>query len=231
MAQIFISHSQADRDIKEFFERAFAITKVKAVFVEYESYEPPAGLYIQKQINDSSVIFLLLGSNVERLAHTKIWIGTETGLAQQAQKEIWVFEPFQQPCNVPVPFVTHYLPYLQTDQALQYIKSIVNSYDDSSSLEALVRGGALGALDGSALAEDPKKKDGAVLGAIVGALFESWRSDPSHSRPMGTPITCGHPNCGTTYRLHGMPLSFQCPVCKQPLTVDWETVYRPEAGA
>ena len=129
-----------------------------------------------------------------------------------------------------MPFVTHYLPYLQTDQAFQYIISIINSYDDSSSLEALVRGGALGALGGTALADDPNKKDGAVLGAIVGALFESWRSDPSHSRPLGTPITCGHPNCGTTYRLHGMPQSFHCPVCRQLLTVNWETALRPEAG-
>ena len=72
MAQIFVSHSQADRDIKAFFERAFAITKVRAVFVEYESYEPPAGPYIQGQINGSSAMFLLLGPNVERLAHTKI---------------------------------------------------------------------------------------------------------------------------------------------------------------
>ena len=230
MAQIFISHSQADRDIKAFFERAFATTKVKAVFVEYESYEPPAGPYIQRQIIDSSAMFLLLGPNVEGLAHTKIWIGTETGLAQQAQKEIWVFELFQQPCNVPVPFVTHYLPYLQTDQAFQYVKAIINSYDDSSSLEALVRGGALGALGGAALAEDAKKKEGTVLGAIVGAVFESWRSDPSHSRPMGTSITCGHSNCRTTYRLHGMPTSFHCPVCSQSLTANWKTILRPEPG-
>jgi hypothetical protein len=228
VAQIFISHSQADKDIKAFFERAFAITKVRGVFVEYESYEPPAGPYIQGQINDSRAMFLLLGPNVERLAHTKIWIGTETGLAQQAQKEIWVFEPFQQQCDVPVAFVTHYLPYLQTDQAFQYIVAIIKSYDDSSSLEALVRGGALGAFGGAALAEDTKKTEGTVLGAIAGAVFESWRSDPSRSRPMGTPITCGHLNCRNTYRLHGMPISFRCPVCSQQLTANWEAILRPE---
>jgi hypothetical protein len=88
-------------------------------------------------------MFLLLGPNVENLAHTKVWIGSETGVAQQAQKEIWVFEPLQQPCDVPVPFITNYVPYAQTDQAFQYIRAIVNSYDDSAALEALVRGGAL----------------------------------------------------------------------------------------
>jgi len=227
MAQIFISHSQADRDIKAFFERVFAITKVRAVFVEYESYEPPAGPYIQRQITDSTAMFLLLGPNVEKLAHTKVWIGSETGVAQQAQKAIWVFEPFQQPCNVPVPFVTHYVPYVQTDQAFQYIRAIVNSYDDSAAIEALVRGGVLGAAGGAALAEDAKKKDAAVLGAIVGALFESWRTDSSRSRPMGIPITCGYLNCRTTYRLHGTPTSFHCPVCRRPLTADWATILKP----
>ncbi|NWF77299.1 MAG: hypothetical protein HXY36_01685 [Chloroflexi bacterium] len=227
MAQIFISHSQADRDIKTFFEGVFAITKVRAVFVEYESYEPPAGRYIQKQITDSTAMFLLLGPNVEKLAHTKVWIGSETGVAQQAQKAIWVFESFQQPCNVPVPFVTHYVPYVQTGQAFQYIRSIVNSYDDSAALEALIRGGALGAAGGASSAEDAKKKDAAVLGAIVGALFESWRTDPARSRPMGIPITCGYLNCRTTYRLHGMPTSFHCPVCRQPLTADWATILKP----
>lgn len=221
MAQIFISHSQADRDIKAFFEKVFATTKVRAVFLEYESYEPPAGPYIQRQITDSTAMFLLLGLNVEKLAHTKVWIGSETGVAQQAQKAIWVFEPFQQPCNVPVPFVTHYVPYVQTDQAFQYIRAIVSSYDDSAALEALVRGGALGAVGAVALAEDAKKKDAAVLGAIVGALFEGWRTDSSRSRPMGIPITCGYPNCKTTYRLHGTPTSFHCPVCRQPLTAEW----------
>lgn len=227
MAQVFISHSKADSGIKAFFEKAFAISKVRAVFVEYESYEPPAGPYIQKQINESSAMFLLLGPNVERLAHTKVWIGTETGLAQQAQRAIWVFEPVQQPTNVPVPFVTHYVPYVDTDQAFQYIKTIINSYDDSAALEALIRGGTLGAAGGATVADDAKKKDGALLGAIVGALFESWRTDPSHSRPMGVPITCGYQNCRTTFRVHGMPISFYCPVCRRELTANWETIFNP----
>jgi len=87
-------------------------------------------------------------------------------VAQQAQKAIWVFEPFPDPCNIPVPYVTHYVTYVQTDEAFQYIGATVNSYDDSAALEAFVRGGALGAAGGAALAEDSKKKDAALPGTM-----------------------------------------------------------------
>lgn len=221
MAQIFISHSQADTNIKALFERSFAVTKVRATFVEYESYQPPPGPYIQAEINNSVALFVLQGPHVEQRAHTKVWIASEVGIAQQAQREIWVFEPINQPCNVPVPFVTHYVPYLESEQAFQYIRSIVNSYDDSAQLEALVRGGVVGATGGAAIGEKGKKGGAAAIGAILGGLFETWRTDPSRNRPMGTLITCGNQICQASYRVHGEPSSFQCPVCRQDLVIDW----------
>lgn len=227
MAQIFISHSKEDKSIKSFFEKIFVGTKVKAVFVEYESYEPPPGPYIQKQINESRAMFVLLGQNVERLSHTKVWIGSETGIAQQANRAIWVFEPYQQWCRVPVPYVSHYVPYIESDQAFQYVKGIVNSYDDSAALEALIRGAGIGAGAGAVLAEDKKRKEAAIIGAFVGAAFEGWRTDPSRTRPVGTPITCANRTCRSTYRVHGGPEIFPCPVCREWLKVDWVVLQHP----
>ncbi|PXF57497.1 MAG: hypothetical protein C4B59_15200 [Candidatus Methanogaster sp.] len=36
MAQIFISHSGKDKDLRDFFSNAFAGTKVKVIFEEFE---------------------------------------------------------------------------------------------------------------------------------------------------------------------------------------------------
>jgi hypothetical protein len=224
MAQIFISHSKEDRNIKSFFEGIFAVTKVRAVFVEYESYQPPPGPYIQRQINESKAMFLLLGQNVERLSHTKVWIGSETGIAQQANKAIWVFEPFGEWRNVPIPYVLHYVPYIESDQAFQYIKDIVNSYDDSAAIEAVIRGAGLGAGAGATLVEEAKRSRAAIIGAVMGAVFESWRTDPSRTRPVGIPVTCANPSCRSTYRVHGSPEVFPCPVCRERLQVDWASL-------
>ena len=220
MSQIFISHSKEDSNIKSFFDKIFAGTNVRRVFVEYEEYAPPPGAYIQRQINESKAMFLLLSENVERLSHTKVWIGSETGVAQQCAKDIWVFEPFQRWCNVPVPYVSHYVPYEESEQSSQYIKAIVNSYDDSGSLSALVRGGGIGAGVGAGIVEK-KKTEAAIIVGVIGALYESWRTDPSRNRPMGTPIICANHKCNSTYRIHGRPEMFPCPICRNWLKMDW----------
>ncbi len=228
MAQIFISHSQADTSIRALFERAFATSNVRAVFVEYEGYSPPPGPYIQAEINSSVALFLLQGPNVERLSHTKVWIASEVGIAQQASKDIWVFEPIDQPCNVPVPFVTHYVPYAGSEQAFQYLRSVIKSYDDSAALGAVVRGGAFGVAGGALLGDEGKKGEAAAIGALAGAVFEAWRTNPSRSRPMGTPVECAYPMCRVTYRIHGIPPSFLCPVCRRPLAVNWGQLPEPQ---
>ncbi len=230
MSQIFISHSRADADIKSFFERIFAVTKVRAVFVEYEDYTPPPGPFIQAQINQSAATFILLGPHVEQLQHTKVWVASETGISQQAQKHIWVFDPANRPCNIPVPFVTHYIPYVQSDDSFQYIKAIVNSYDDSAALEAIVRGTAIGAAGGAMLADESERKNGAVVGAIFGAAIESIRSNPARFRPMGTQLSCGYPDCRALYGVHGTPPSYLCPVCRRPLDMDWGKLQLPQSA-
>ncbi len=222
MAQIFISHSKEDNRLKSFFERAFAGTKVRAVFVEYERYEPPAAAFIQRQINESKAMFLLLGKNVEKLSHTKIWVGSEAGVAQQANRDIWVFEPNQDGGDVPVPFVSHYVPFVESDQALQYLKEIINSYDDSAALEAFVRGGGLGAAAGAVLSQEKDKGGAALIGALVGGVFETVRTDPARARPVGLPVTCGSLTCRSTFRVHGVPDVFRCPVCRGWLRVNWD---------
>lgn len=68
MAQIFISHSKRDEDIKNLFLRAFRGTGVTDVYREYEN-APPSGVKaedIARDIEFSSAVFVLLSETVRR---------------------------------------------------------------------------------------------------------------------------------------------------------------------
>jgi hypothetical protein len=118
MAQIFVSHSQRDTEIIHFFLEAFAGTKVKLHLEELER-EVPSGVTaekIERDIQVSNAVFVLLSENVEKLSHTRDWINWECGTAKN--KEIWVFEPFE--ClgkiRVVVPRFNHYALFEGTEE-------------------------------------------------------------------------------------------------------------------
>jgi hypothetical protein len=121
MAQIFNSHSQRDEEIKNHFYRAFSGTSVVSVWQEYE--EPlsgPVDVVIERKIQSSSAVFVLLSENVEKLPFTRDWILWECGRA--TDKEIWVFEPYESlgKIGVVIPKFNHYVQY-ERDVSVQEV--------------------------------------------------------------------------------------------------------------
>jgi len=213
MSQIFISHSQKDQALKDFIANAFAITKVKAIFEEYEKIinGTVTADKIAEDIGNSQAVFVLLSDNIQNIPHTRDWVVWETGIAKN--KDIWVFEPFLQSglISVVTPYLKHYVLYNTNDSWLNYIRKIIESYDDSHVLPTILAAGSVGAI----LAEK-NKAEAAFLGALAGVFL----SDKSGDRPSGNPIMCT--NCSSSYSIH-LPTSvgtFRCPICNSALKLN-----------
>lgn len=212
MAQIFISHSAQDKELKDFFNQAFATS---AVYAKYEEIEQ---LYKQKvttqdidrDITLSNAMFVLLSANVDSLDHTRDWIGYEVGIAKGNQsgknRDVWVFEHVEAAGKLTkvIPNFDHYVIYDTSDVALKYVKSIVDSYDDGR----VIRNAALGAAGGAALSKEER-----LGGAIVGGLVSLIYSHLSTGRPSGIEMVCG---CLLKYQLHvpEWTTQFRCPKCR-----------------
>ena len=76
MAQIFISHSAKDVQLKNFLNSIFSGSKVTAVFEEYEKLLSGAvtAEKIQQHITASAAVFLLITENVNNIQHTRDWV-------------------------------------------------------------------------------------------------------------------------------------------------------------
>ena len=212
MAQIFVSHSQKDKDLVSFFSNAFAGTKLKAIFEEFEKIikGKVTSAHIIKDIESSKAVFVILSQNVQGIPHTRDWVIWETGVAKS--RDIWVFEPYSQfgRISIVTPYLRHYVIFDTSDDWLRYIRRIIKSYDDSHVLPTLLVTGGIGA----ALAEKDKM-GGAVLGALAGLAI----SDKSKERPTGIGVICS--NCSSSYNIH-IPQRmniFRCPVCNKYLEI------------
>lgn len=206
MSQIFNSHSQRDEVTKSFFYRAFSGTSVLPIWQEYEERPArPIDEEIERKIQASAAVFILLSENVERLPSTRDWMLWECGRA--TDKDIWVFEPYESlgKVSVVIPRFKHYMRYHRNQASRDYINSIVKSYDNSSLLGWTGAGAGIGAAISS---ED--RGGGALLGSIVGAIVESVVRPTA---PAGIPVTCL--KCSYTYRVH-IPANrgpFRCAKC------------------
>lgn len=82
MAHIFISHSGKDKDLRDFFSNAFAGTKVKAIFEEFEKIliGKVTSEQIARDIENSKAVFVILSQNVQDIPHTRDWVVCETGV-------------------------------------------------------------------------------------------------------------------------------------------------------
>jgi hypothetical protein len=138
VTKIFLSHSKADEEIRDYFLKVFAIEGVQAVSVEFEYFPPPPWSFIKNKILESDALFLLLGPNViDRGIYTQNWISFELGLACLLNKDIWVFEQFNIPVRFPVPYLNHYLLYDPKDRtSFDYIRGITRTYKVTPFLRA-----------------------------------------------------------------------------------------------
>lgn len=72
--QIFVSHSQHDKDIRMAFSEIFALAGIKPKYMEFENFYPPAWSEIKEQIKKSEAVFLLLGPNIKKSYYTENWV-------------------------------------------------------------------------------------------------------------------------------------------------------------
>jgi hypothetical protein len=130
MAKIFLSHSKADKEVRDFFLKVFGLAGVQAVSVEFEYFPSPPWQFIKDQLDSSDALFLLLGPNViDRGIYTQNWISFEIGIACQLAKEIWVFEQINAPVRFPVPYLDHYVLYdPENRDNLDYIRRVIEAY-------------------------------------------------------------------------------------------------------
>ncbi len=205
MAKIFVSHSQRDKDIIHFFLEAFAGTTVKPHLEELEK-DLPTGVtaeQIERDIQSSNAVFVLLSENVQTLEHTRDWITWECGTARN--KDIWVFEPFESlgRIRVAVPRFNHYVLFERTEEWREYLRSIIESYDDSHVIPTLAAASGGGAMLGK---ED--RGAGAAIGFFVGlaGLILHSAFKPS----FGINVICW--KCFSNYKVHRYG-SFRCAVC------------------
>ena len=208
MAQIFVSHSARHTKALEFFNKAFATANVTAKYEEIEAMV--TGKRTAQQIKDdirlSNAVFVILGEHVEKLPHTRDWVGSESGIASGANKDLWVFEALEDvpKITVVIPQLRHYVLFDYQDPWLIYLKKIIDSYDDSNVLKAIAAGAGFGGAISELLG-------GAVIGSGI-ALLMALNAQP---RPVGFPINC--PVCRSVYNVHiGVP-AMRCPVCNTRL--------------
>jgi hypothetical protein len=212
MAQIFVSHSQRDKDIIHFFLEAFAGTKVKPHLEELEK-APPTGVTaekIERDIQASNAVFVLLSGNVENLRHTRDWVNWECGIAKN--KDIWIFEPAESlgKIRVVVPRFNHYALFERNDEWRKYLLSIIESYDDSHVIPALSASTA-----GGALLNEKDRGSGAAAGFVVGlvGLILQSITKPSY----GIDVKCQV--CFSNYKIHRYG-NFRCAVCNADLVLN-----------
>ncbi len=205
MAQVFISHSKIDKDIIHFFLEAFAGTKVKPHLEELEK-DPPSGVTaekIERDIQASNAVFVLLSENVENLKHTRDWITWECGTAKN--KYIWIFEPVESlgKIRVIIPRLNHYVLFEKTEEWRKYLRSIIENYDDSHVVPTLSA-----ATVGGALLNERDRGEGAAAGFAVGlaGLLLFNKSKPS----FGIDVQCW--KCSSNYKIHRYG-KFRCAVC------------------
>jgi hypothetical protein len=210
MAQIFISHSARDQNLKNFFNQAFATSSVEAIYEEIEQLVTQAVTTekVERDITQSSAVFVLLSQTVESLSHTRDWVGFEVGYAKGASgsggnKDVWVFENIDDggQLRMMLPSFDHYVVYHTSDAVLPYLKQIVESYDDNRVLKnaALATGG------------------GYLLGFPWIGIPVLLYSALVTGRPPGVEVICQNQRCLLKYKIH-LPQflpSYRCAKCNQ----------------
>jgi len=206
MAQIFVSHSRNDTKPLDFLNKAFASSNVQAKYEEIEAIVQGnrTAPQVAADIAASNALMVVLGPHVEMLKHTRDWVAWESG---RSNRDVWVLESLEDSpkLSVVIPLLRHYVCFEYTDPWLAYLRSIVNSYDDSHILKATVAGAGIGGI-GAALAETSPGLGALIVGGV--ALFLAANAQ---TRPSGLPLCC--PQCRSFYNVHVSAMTLRCPVC------------------
>lgn len=138
-----------------------------------------------------------MGEYAQNLKHTRDWVVWESAIASTIGKEIWIFEPIELLGKIDVifPHLDHYLIYKFNQDYQNYIRNIIESYDDADVLPAVFTGSFLGGLGGTvaeALFSKGEKLSGlgTLLGIGIVGMLAGFLADPSRKRPSGILIRC-----------------------------------------
>lgn len=133
MASVFISHSQYDTQIIDFFAQTIEnIPGLEPILKELENLNHQnAGILIKNIIRDDCIgVVVLLGKKIlfphgYNPSFTHNWVGFEVGVAACAEKPIIVFEEYDNPICFPIPYLNHFVRYVQDNEHSRYIGQIL----------------------------------------------------------------------------------------------------------
>lgn len=206
----FISHSQKDLKIVNRIFRMCKRTKIEPQIAEFEKIEEGrlGPKEIRDMIRDSELFFMFLSENVvndkdyRKTIYTQNWVNFELGCVysekKDSEKQIWLFEPFQQ-VHFPVPYLDFYVLYdPESEQHWEYLEKVFADEEEFRHFMTWYY-------------------------PIAGTMSLVYRLKGTPiQRPSvryGYPIT--H-RCGAKYVLLSKPESWYCPVCRH------ETNWMPE---
>jgi hypothetical protein len=132
-------HTRLDKNFCDMFDMACARVGIKSFRSEFETIPPPAWKTIRDQMNRSSAMFLLIGSELVKMQesssrdpktarswkYTQNWIAYEIGLACQRGIDIWVLCD-NASVNFPVPYFNHYQPFAGD---MTWLRQVLDSYN------------------------------------------------------------------------------------------------------
>jgi hypothetical protein len=209
VTQVFLSHTRLDEQSCAKFDSLAARVGLKVFRSELETIEAPAWKTIQKEINSSAALFLLVGPELvkaqaasetnitsrEEWKYTQNWISYEVGVGCQRGIDVWVVcdQGREREINFPVPYLNNYTVHgldLTSTRRREFMKWVF-------------------------------------------AEYQAGRNHSLRARPYRNAI-CPYENCGAMFNLHSVILEGRpvvCPTCLNKFTfkTKWSPVDREKA--
>lgn len=215
--QVFISHSKRDRDLVQGISEVFSRTNLRMITEEFEDLNAPASDDINRDIEGSVALLLLLGPNAqnltrEDLGHTRDWIAWELGVASNTNPStpIWLFEDLDHPAEMAIPHLTDYVLWSSNDEEQwRELRDLIEAEYVTPNQQAL-RGAIIGTIVGYALGGS----EGALAGGIGGVVLGGTKQTASPR------VEC--PNCHQTFRVRTQVEQLVCPTCREGrIDLEW----------
>lgn len=133
--QIFVSHSKLDKETCDKFDTIAARIGTRVFRSEYETIEAPAWQTIKQEMENSRVLFLVVGPELVRAQDemrdgwkfTQNWIAYEVGLACALGIDVWVVSENTK-VNFPVPYLNNYYVGEISTKANSYLRVKLQEY-------------------------------------------------------------------------------------------------------
>ena len=197
--RIFITHSQADTEGKEFFQKIFSQTNTAGFWYSDHKIVPPHSEKIINTMRMCSSVFVILSPEMEN-PYTTSWVSFEIGVAKALGKNVWVFENPERPeNNVLVPGADAYI----------HRPAKINNVEDYGYMKIINTGGIILPKSMSQIRVTVGHAKPVLINNVL---------DPNQFGHIGN-VTCGNKKCKQSFfraTLKGFD-SYKCPACRQPM--------------